>query len=213
MALPDPGLRGGQLMTVQILFVQGAGADVHDEWDDKLVESLQRELGAGYVVRYPRMPDEADARYPAWKAALLNEFESLEDGAILVGHSVGGAVLLHVLADERVRLKPGAIVLIAAPFIGEGGWRSDDIEAGTAFAGRLSHGVPVLLYHGTDDDIVPFEHVRLYANAIPQASVRPLPGRDHQLGNDLSEVAREIRSLSAGNRAVPEAPSDAEPAD
>ena len=40
----------------QVLFIQGGGAGTHDEWDDKLVESLRHELGDGYEVRYPRMP-------------------------------------------------------------------------------------------------------------------------------------------------------------
>ena len=43
-----------------VLFVQGAGEGVHDDWDRKLVESLRRELGPHYDVRYPRMPNEAD---------------------------------------------------------------------------------------------------------------------------------------------------------
>jgi len=32
---------------------------------------------------------------------------------------------------------------------------------------------------------------------IPQAQVHRLAGRDHQLGNDLAEVARVIRALRA----------------
>jgi len=39
--------------TPQILFIQGGGTRVHDEWDVQLVDSLQRELGL--QVRYPRM--------------------------------------------------------------------------------------------------------------------------------------------------------------
>jgi hypothetical protein len=34
----------------------------------------------------------------------------------------------------------------------------------------------------------------LYAKAIPQAQVHRLAGQDHQLSNDLSEVARPITS-------------------
>lgn len=41
-------------MTKRVLFVQGGGEGVHDQWDDKLVESLERELGEGYVVAIPR---------------------------------------------------------------------------------------------------------------------------------------------------------------
>lgn len=50
-------------MTAQILFIQGAGEDVHDGWDAKLVESLERELGPGLTVYYLRMPGEADPVY------------------------------------------------------------------------------------------------------------------------------------------------------
>ncbi|MFC0505264.1 hypothetical protein [Micromonospora costi] len=50
--------------TRQVLFIQGGGAGTHDDWDDKLVDSLRRKLGNGYEVRYPRMPDEGDPSYP-----------------------------------------------------------------------------------------------------------------------------------------------------
>ena len=180
----------------QVLFVQGAGEAVHDAWDDKLVRSLEHELEDAYTVIYPVMPDEADPRYAVWKTALLGALEHLEDGAILVGHSIGAAILIHVLAEQRLRLKIGAIALIAAPFIGKGGWRSDDIPRAN-FAEDLPAGVPVFLYHGTADTTVPFAHLALYANAIPRAVVRALAGRDHQLDNDLGDVARDIRASSS----------------
>jgi predicted alpha/beta hydrolase family esterase len=182
-------------MKKQILFVQGAGESVHDAWDDKLVRSLEHKLGEAYAVVYPRMPNEADPHYLVWKAALLQALERLEAGAILVGHSIGGAILIQVLAEERPALEIGAIALIAAPFIGEGGWPSDDIEPQRDLAERLPNGIPVFLYHGTADPIVPFAHLALYATAIPNATVRVLPGRDHQLGNDLADVAHDIASL------------------
>jgi hypothetical protein len=47
----------------QMLFLQGGGAGVHGQWDDKLVASLRRGLGQGWPIRYPRLPDEADPSY------------------------------------------------------------------------------------------------------------------------------------------------------
>lgn len=167
-----------------MLFIQGAGENVHDGWDDKLVASLERELGC--EVRYPRMPDEADPKYAAWKPALL---DVLEDHEIVIGHSVGGTILLHALAEAR--REPRAVALIAAPFIGEGGWPSDELVA----RARFEIGAPVFLYHGTDDKTVPVAHVDLYARAIPNATVRVLSGRDHQLNDDLSEVAHDLRGF------------------
>ena len=55
--------------------------------------------------------------------------------------------------------------------------------------------VPVHVFHGLEDDTAPPAHADLYARAIPQAQVHRLPGRDHQLDNDLADVATLIRSL------------------
>lgn len=183
-------------MPRQILFIQGGGETTHDQWDSRLVDSLRHELGRGYTIRYPRMPNEGDPRYPAWKTALLDAFDTLEDGAILIGHSVGATVLLHTLAETEPKFKPAALMLIAPPFIGDGGWPSDDITPRTDFSRGLPAGLPVCLYHGNDDQTVPFAHIRLYEKAIPQATVVRLPHRDHQLNNDLSEVAHDVRAFS-----------------
>ena len=84
--------------TRQVLFIQGGGAGAHDEWDDKLVSSLSRELGGEYEVRYPRMPDEDDPGYAGWTPAVRREIEASDRGAIVVGHSVGGTILINALA-------------------------------------------------------------------------------------------------------------------
>lgn len=189
----------------RVLFVQGGGAGVHDGWDDRLVASLRRELGPGYEVRYPVMPNEADPTYAAWRPAIERELAALADGDVVVGHSVGGTVLVHALAERAPRVRLGAIGLIAAPFIGDGGWQADDIEPRADLADRLPRGVPVFLYHGQHDDTVPPAHVELYARAIPHAHVRRLANRDHQLGDSLAEVARDIRALGEVPSAEPAA--------
>lgn len=60
-------------MPKQILFVQGGGESVHDQWDNALVNNLRHHLGAAYDIIYPRMPDEADPQYATWKPALLDQ--------------------------------------------------------------------------------------------------------------------------------------------
>lgn len=182
-------------MASQILFIQGAGDGTHDAWDDKLVASLETELGRQYAVRYPRMPNEADPRYPIWKAELFRQFDELDDDAILVGHSVGGTFLIHALAEHRPKRKWGAVFLIAPPFLGDGGWPVDETDPVTNLTEELDADVPVFLYHGTADDEVPLGHMELYAQAIAHATTRVLADRDHQLNNDLSDIARDIRGV------------------
>jgi predicted alpha/beta hydrolase family esterase len=179
--------------TRQILFVQGGGAGAHDEWDDKLVSSLRRELGGGYEIRYPRMPDESDPSFARWSAAIRREMADLDAGAVVVGHSVGATILVNALAEQPPDRGIEAIVLIAAPFVGEGGWPGDEFELTSDLGARLPAGVRVHVFHGLQDETAPPSHADLYALAIPQAQVRQLPGRDHQLNNDLSEVAEAIR--------------------
>ncbi len=183
----------------QLLFVQGGGQGVHDEWDNQIVESLGRELGQDYEIRYPRMPGEEDPDYVPWKTTLEREFRTLPDGAILVGHSVGGTILVKVLTEHPPAPEFGAIFLIAAPFIGDGGWSSDQLRFPPDLGVRLPQGVPIHFYHGLEDAVAPPAHVDLYARAVPQAHVHRLLGRDHQLNNDLREVASAILSLGYGD--------------
>ena len=182
-------------MTKQILFIQGGGAGTHDNWDDKLVASLTRELGKGYEIRYPRMPDEQAPSYPVWKTALQREIAALGEAAILVGHSVGGTILINTLAERAPERSLAGVILISAPFVGPGGWPGEDIEPRADLGARLPPATPIYLYHGSKDDTAPCAHVDLYQQAIPQARVRKLEGRDHQLNDDLSEVAVDIKSL------------------
>ncbi|HKH92050.1 MAG TPA: alpha/beta hydrolase [Gemmatimonadaceae bacterium] len=187
----------------QVLFVQGGGEGVHDQWDNQLVDNLRSELGPTYEIRYPVMPNEADPKYGIWKPALQRELAALDPGAIVIGHSIGGTILIHVLAERTLHSDLGAICLISAPFIGPGGWESDEIEARPDLGEWLPSDVPIYFYHGRDDDSVPIAHVELYANAVPRAQVRRLAGRDHQLDNRITEVATDIQRLDEIQRRSP----------
>ncbi|MBI5068283.1 MAG: alpha/beta hydrolase [Deltaproteobacteria bacterium] len=190
-------------MTVnrQVLFIQGGGAGTHDEWDDELVASLGRHLGPGREVRYPRMPHEDDPSHARWGAAIRRELAALGDGATVAAHSVGGTLLLHALAERMPRRTPATVVLIAAPFVGAGGWAGDEFELPSDLGARLPQGVQVHVFHGLEDETVPPSHADLYARAIPQAQLHLLPRRDHQLNGDLREVARAIRADERGRSA------------
>ena len=156
----------------QILFIQGGGASAHD-------------------VHYPRMPAEDDSSYTTWSAAVRRELAIL-DGCAVVGHSVGGTILIQVLADRPLDPAPEAVALIAAPFVGAGGWPGDEFALSHDLGTRLPPDVRVEVFHGLADRTVPPSHADLYARAIPQAHLHLLPGRDNQLNNDLAEVAKVI---------------------
>lgn len=185
----------------QVLFIQGGGAGVHDEWDNRLVDSLRASLGDAADVRYPRMPDEADPSASTWVPAIRAELAALDDGAVVVGHSVGGTLLVRALTSgvgSAASHALAAVILVAAPFVGEGGWPADEFAFDEKLGSLLPVGVPVHLFHGSNDATVPASHVDRFADAIPGLVVHRLAGRDHQLCDDLREVAAVIGALDAG---------------
>jgi predicted alpha/beta hydrolase family esterase len=179
----------------QVMFVQGGGAGAHRA-DARLAASLQRALGSDYAVDFPAMPHEHSPDYATWKQALATFIAALADGAVLVAHSVGAPILASLLSESASGPALGGLFLVAAPFVGRGGWQIEEYALPENLGALLPQGVPVFLYHGREDETVPFAHLALYAEAIPQAKVRALDGRDHQLNDDLSEVAADIRDLA-----------------
>jgi predicted alpha/beta hydrolase family esterase len=178
----------------QVLFIQGAGEGAYKE-DEKLAVSLQVALGTEYQVLYPQMPNEEDPEAEAWIAQISKELASIDDNVILVGHSAGGAVLLKYLLKERMDQSIAGVFLISIPF-----WGPEDEADGTytlreGFAFQLPEGMPIFLYHSRDDEWVPFAHLAMFAERIPQAIIREFDGRGHQFNNDLSEVAEDIKGL------------------
>lgn len=162
-------------MSKQVLFVQGAGEGAHRE-DARLVASLEEGLGSGYEIHYPRLPNEASPDDATWMQHLWDEIERLGDGAILVGHSAGGLTLLRVLAERGLAHAIGGIFLIATPFCGEGGW-DEGCELPKDLSQRLPAEVPTILYHGRDDEIVPFAHIDQYASVLPTQSSVAWPAK------------------------------------
>jgi pimeloyl-ACP methyl ester carboxylesterase len=198
--------------TRPVLFVQGGGAGAHDQWDDKLVASLSGALGKGWRVRYPRLPDEADPSYAGWAPAIRAEILASREAIkrdtrlltgsplprgdkplALVGHSLGGTILAAALAEEPPTVPLAAIVLVSAPFVGDGGWPEDGFALPADLGAKLPPRVPVHIFHGLADDTAPPAHADLWARAILQAVVHKLEGRDHQLNDDLGEVAAVLR--------------------
>ena len=126
---------------------------------------------------------------------IVKELASLEGPVALVGHSVGGTVLLRFLTEEKVEKPIAGIFLVAVPY-----WTAEDWFDENKLRRNLtspSHKTPpFFFYHSRDDPVVPFAHLAMYAAKLPQATLQEFDGRGHQFHNDFSEVAADILSLS-----------------
>ena len=177
-----------------VLFVHGGGEGAYEE-DKKLAENLRDVLGGAYDVRCPRMPGADSPEYGAWRDRISAELAALDGEAILVGHSLGASILLKYLSEEAVERPVAGLFLVAPPYWGVEDWDVGEYELRPDFASKLPEGLPVFFYHSRDDEAVPFAHLALYAERILWATVREFDGRGHQFGDDLTEVARDIREL------------------
>lgn len=187
-------------MTTGVVFVHGAGAGAHRE-DQRLVDDLAQELGPGFTITYPAMPDEEDPRFGPWGDLLAEVMPEPGGDLVLVGHSFGASVLLKTVAAAEVPDQIVGLFLLATPFWGGDGWRYEGfetLEVSPELASHLPEGLPIFLYHCRDDEIVPFEHLDMFSRVLPQATPRRFGDGGHQLVDRIPVVARDMRLVTDG---------------
>ncbi len=185
------------MSTTQVFFIHGGGVGGY-EADTKMAASLQEKLGPSFNVRYPQMPNE-DAPDFGWGQKIDEEIAAIKGEVILVGHSLGASSLLKYLSENKVKSTIRGVFLISTPF-----WSGDqEWEQGLVlregFEDALPGSVPIFMYHSRDDEEVDVANVTTYANKLPQAATRIMASGGHQLGNDLTQVAQDIRNLTDRN--------------
>lgn len=175
-------------MATRVLFVHGAGEGTY-LGSGPLVESLRDSLGGDFVVEYPALPDEDEPDPREWSRII----DEQSDGVIVVAHSVGASIALKHFSETGGENLLG-LFSIAAPYWGGDGWHYDGYQSLMLPTTPLIMA-PLFLFHGRDDDVVPVQHLELFAGAFPTAATQTIEGVGHDLGNDASVVARDIRAL------------------
>lgn len=162
-----------------LLFLHGAGGYADD---GPLADALGRALGT--AVDRPRLPGD-DMSYEAWAVPVREHLGMLGPDGLVVGHSLGGSILLRVLAEG---VRPGTrAALLAVPDWGPDGWDVADY----AFSGPEPRA-SLTLHHCRDDEVVPFAHLAQLAARLPSARVVEHAVGGHQLDGLAGEVARSL---------------------
>ena len=189
-----------------VVHFHGNGEDLADAGS---MIDLLRSLGVGVLaVEYPGYgvsPGRAseDALYAGAEAALhwlRDEQRVPPERVVLQGQSLGSG-----LAAEMARRGLGGRLILISPFTSMASlgqrffpWlpvaplvrhRFDTLSKAPGI------GVPVLIVHGTEDELVPFSMGEQLARVFPRGTLRPIPGGHH---NDLLWLhAREVRAAIA----------------
>jgi predicted alpha/beta hydrolase family esterase len=180
----------------KVLFLHSAGPQGPHQGSGDFIAHLKAGLGSGFSLKCPKVPHPESPDYATWKAKLAKEMAGLEDGVILIGHSLGGSVLAKYLSEERIGIRIAALCLAATPFWGEKGWEYQPFYLKEGFGKKLSRIPRIFLYHSKDDKVVAPGHVRRYAEALPKATVRLVKGRGHAFEKEgLPELVEDLLSL------------------
>ena len=185
-------------MSTTVLLVHSAGPQGQGEGSEPFATRLRDELGPRYELLFPVMPSPEDPHFVAWSERLGQILSQLEEPPVVVGHSLGGSVVLKHLAEDGPKEPIAGLVLVATPFWGESGWQAEwALPKGWPDASTPLP--PTVLFHSRDDEEAPFEHLELYSKRLPGAEAHPVEGSGHLFDRgDLSEVGRAIRSLAPG---------------
>ncbi len=187
----------GNIKPKQVIFVHSGGTQGLHEGSSDLVAWLKLALGPPYQVFCPKMPDPDQPVYEHWKRAIKEELAELDNGIIMIGHSLGGSVILKLLSEEKIANKIDGLFMIGSPYWGRKNWEVKEYILKKGFASNLPPIPGIFLYHSRNDVVVPFKHLLYYAEKLPFATIRKLDSSEHLFSSGLPEMAFDIRSLNA----------------
>jgi uncharacterized protein len=182
-------------MKKQILFIHSAGNQDPNQGSSQLVAYLQKALGNDYALLNPEMPDPENPDYSSWKSQVEKSLAASASEVILIGHSLGGSVLLKYLSEHAPVRPIIGLFVIAAPYWESEGWSIDEFRI-KGDPSKLAHIPAIFFYHSRNDEWVPFSHLRKYSRMFPQATIRELEGNEHSFDkHDFPQLVADIKGL------------------
>jgi predicted alpha/beta hydrolase family esterase len=157
--------------------------------------NLSEQVGEGFVVISPQMPNSQNARYAEWKIWFERLVPFMNDGIVFIGHSLGGIFLAKYLSENDFPKKIRATFLIAAPFNTKNEHPIADFILTSDLSKFADQGGEIFLYQSKDDFVVPYSDVVNFKKALPGSHLRTFENRGHFKQADLPELIEDIKSL------------------
>ncbi|MBM7276588.1 alpha/beta hydrolase [Gordonia rubripertincta] len=168
----------------RLLFIHGAGGFTDDR---PIADGLGDALAVS--VDMPEFSSD-DMSLRAWADPLRARLSAMGADDLLVAHSFGASILLHVLAEPGYA-GPKRAVLLAMPNWGPDGWAIEQYD----FAGPPPRDVTMSLHHCIDDEEVPIGHLDLNAAMLPGAQLHRHGTGGHQFVGQVGVVAADVRNV------------------
>lgn len=178
-----------------VLFIHSAGPQGPGEGSTALVAGLAAALPAQLPLIAPLMPHPEAPEAEPWIAACQRAIDGIEDALILVGHSLGGSMLMSTIVRHGVPERVRGLVLFGAPFWSAPGWEFADFVLPPDAAARLRDLRRLVILHGEKDDVVAADHPARYQKLVPTAQIHMLAGVGHgggEAGPLLCDVVKTL---------------------
>jgi predicted alpha/beta hydrolase family esterase len=183
-------------MKKEIFFVHSAGPQNSDQGSNNFVDHLSKSLGNGYRLHHPMMPHPENPRYLDWKMALQSSLPVGGHKAALIGHSLGGSVIVKYLSEGLCQMPIAGLFLVGAPYWGTRGWSMQEFMLERGFQSKLPEIGKIFIYHSRLDNWVPYSHAQVYAKSLCGSVFRPVAGDEHEFSEGLPVLVNDIQNLS-----------------
>jgi predicted alpha/beta hydrolase family esterase len=155
---------------------------------------LEKNLGAGYQVVAPTMPNGSNVHYIEWKIMFEKVLTVLNDEVTLIGHSLGGIFLMKYISDNIINKKIRKMIVVAPPFDNASGEDlrefALDKNALAVIREKVSN---IVLFQSRDDMVVPYENALHYKDVIPMLDIRIFEDKGHFNMESFPELVEEIK--------------------
>lgn len=152
-------------------------------WRDWIADQLTPE----YAILTPTFPNGSNAQYDEWVIYFEKILPFLQDGSILVGHSLGAMFLAKYLHTHTLPFRARRIILIAAQH-GACGDETDGSFVVDSASGIEHSCDEVHLFHSEDDPVVPYGSLHAMANDIPEAIIHSYTDQAHFSGSTFPDL-------------------------
>lgn len=162
-------------MTEDIVIFHGLGCNGESVWIPWLAGKLRKK---GHKVWTPSLPNTTRPRVEDWVAAAEEIIAQTDKSLILIGHSLGGTLILHLLskkADWQARLKHA--YLFGAPAFTRP-YTPEFYNEPFNWPAIKKHSDKITAVWSRDDDRVPEVHIRTIENET-NARIEIVNGHGH----------------------------------
>jgi predicted alpha/beta hydrolase family esterase len=158
-------------------------------------DTLAKNLAESFEYRFIQMPNASNANYKAWSIWFEKVVPFLRDGAVLIGHSLGGSFLLRYLSEHTLPIAIAQLHLVApgvddkdCPGMGN---FSTDLSSWNGFINNISK---IFIWHSSDDELVPIHHSERLSKQLLTASFITFSDRGHFIQESFPELEAAIKN-------------------